>query len=59
MKKWIASIVFTMIFQLIFMSQVAVAQKADWLIKPIAQKASIVIKNNTLIIDNCLVRRTF
>ena len=35
------------------------AQKADWLIKPTAQKAVISIQNNQLILDNGLVRRVF
>ena len=35
------------------------AQQADWLIKPIEKKASILIKNKQLILDNGLVRRVF
>ena len=59
MTKSITSIALTIAFQLFFMPQVAFAQKTDWLIKPIHQKASIVVKNHTLIFDNSLVRRIF
>ena len=59
MKKWSTSIALALIFQLIVMPQASVAQKADWLIQPTKQKASIVINKNTLTIDNSLVRRTF
>ena len=37
----------------------ALAQKPDWLIKPIEKKASIFIKNKQLILDNGLVQRVF
>ena len=59
MKKWSTSIALALRFQLIVMPQASVAQKADWLIQPTKQKASIVINKNTLTIDNSLVRRTF
>ena len=59
MKKWSTSIALALSFQLIVMPQASVAQKADWLIQPTKQKASIVINKNTLTIDNSLVRRTF
>jgi len=38
---------------------VSKAQQADWLIKPTETKASILIKNKQLILDNGLVRRVF
>ena len=38
---------------------VSMAQQADWLIKPTAQKAVISIQKNKLILDNGLVRRVF
>ncbi len=48
------------LFCLAFLSSPMVnAQKTDWLIKPTEKKASIVIKNKQLILDNGLVRRVF
>ena len=38
---------------------VSMAQQADWLINPTAQKAVISIQKNKLILDNGLVRRVF
>ena len=38
---------------------VSMAQQADWLIKPTAQKAVISIQKNKLTLDNGLVRRVF
>lgn len=38
---------------------VSKAQQSDWLIKPTEKKASILIKNKQLILDNGLVRRVF
>ena len=54
--KWLPILCFTF---LVGMHQPLPAQKVDWLIQPPAQKASIYVKNNQLVLNNGLVQRVF
>ena len=54
--KWLPLLCFTF---LVGMHQPLPAQKVDWLIQPPAQKASIYVKNNQLVLNNGLVQRVF
>ena len=52
--KWLPLLCFTF---LVGMHQPLPAQKVDWLIQPPAQKASIYVKNNQLVLNNGLLQR--